>query len=91
MSYPLTDCPDGDTPGGRWRCEMGSFDLIAVFRAIQKLTWSQPRELMVVLQATQATDAVRTVAEDRLRVPWVCPHCHDPHVVRNGMTRGLQR
>lgn len=70
---------------------MDRFDLSVVLLAIQELTWSQRRELMMVLQAAQAADAVRTVVEDRLQVLRLCPHCHDPHVVRNGMAKGLQR
>jgi transposase-like protein len=70
---------------------MGRVDLSAVFRASQELTWSQRLELMAVLQIAQAADVVRTVVEDRLQVLRLCPHCHDPHVVRKGIARGLQR
>lgn len=70
---------------------MGRFELSRVFRAIEEMSWSQRRELMGRLQASQGTEEVRAVVEDRLQAIRLCPHCHGQHMVRNGMARGLQR
>lgn len=70
---------------------MGKRDLSAMVQAIQELSWSERRVLMERLKASQAAEAVRTVVEDRLQTLRSCPHCESPHVVRNGVARGLQR
>ena len=70
---------------------MGDLRMSWVCLAIEELSWSQRRELIERLQAVQSREQVRCVVEDRLQAMRCCPHCHDRHVVRNGMARGLQR
>ena len=70
---------------------MRTGELNVVMRAIQGMSWSQRRALIQRLQSVQAGDEARAMVEDRLLALRACPHCHDPHVVRNGTARGLQR
>ena len=70
---------------------MRRFELSAVFRAVQEMTWSQRRELMQRLKAVQAAEETQAIVEERMQALRVCPHCQSTHVVRNGLARGLQR
>jgi transposase-like protein len=70
---------------------MRRFELSAVFRAVQEMTWSQRRELMQRLKAVQAAEQTQAILEERMQPLRMCPHCLSIHVVRNGLARGLQR
>jgi transposase-like protein len=70
---------------------MRRFELSAVFRAVQEMTWSQRRELMQRLKAVPAAEETQAIVEERVQALRMCPHCQSMHVVRNGLARGLQR
>lgn len=70
---------------------MRRFELSAVYRAVQEMTWSQRRELMQRLKAVQAAEETQAIVEERIQALRMCPHCQSIHVVRNGLARGLQR
>jgi hypothetical protein len=55
---------------------MRRFELSAVFRAVQEMTWSQRRELMQRLKAAQAAKETQAIVEERMQAlrrrcwPW---------------------
>ena len=64
---------------------MRRFELNAVIRAVQEMSWSQRRELIQRLKTAQESEEAHAIVEERQQALRMCPHCQCMHVVRNGL------